>query len=471
MYRKTLCAMALAVAWSAAIPARAQDAELSKIREEIRQMKDAYEKRIEALEKRLQDTEAKAGKAETTASKAEDTANQAAVQASSRPQTESALNPGISAILNGVYSNLKQDPNAFRINGFVPTMGEVGPGKRGLSLGESEIGFTANIDHRFRGTLIASIAPDDSIGVEEGYIQTLGLSNGLSVKAGRFFSGVGYQNQIHAHAWDFTDAPLASKVFLGNQLSEDGIQIKWVAPTDLYLDVGLEVGRGKSFPAGPMGGRNKNGFGSGNLFSHLGGDIGSSVAWQAGVSYLRTSPQDRSYDDDSLAGGVTNSFAGRSRLWALDGILKWSPNGNPTYSNFKLQGEYFRRSEEGMLTYDTAGLFGTQTGSFRSKQSGWYAQGIYQFAPEWRVGYRYDRLNAGTTSIGLVNTGALTAADFPILGAYSPKRSTFMVDWSASEFSRVRLQFARDYSRMGFTDNQIFVQYILSMGAHGAHKF
>jgi hypothetical protein len=46
-----------------------------------------------------------------------------------------------------------------------------------------------------------------------------------------------------------------------------------------------------------------------------------------------------------------------------------------------------------------------------------------------------------------------------------------MVDWSASEFSRVRLQLARDYSRRGEPDNQLFLQYIVSLGAHGAHKF
>ncbi len=125
-----------------------------------------------------------------------------------------------------------------------------------------------------------------------------------------------------------------------------------------------------------------------------------------------------------------------------------------------------------MLTYDTqAASLGTQTDSYRSRQSGWYMQGVYQFIPMWRVGYRYDRLNAGTTSIGLVNAGALSAADFPILGGYSPKRNTFMLDWSPSEFSRIRLQLARDYSRMGLTDNQIFLQYIVSLGAHGAHKF
>src|SRR5438105_6414659 len=218
------------------------------------------------------------------------------------------MNPAVSVILNGIYSNLSLDPSGFRINGFVPTLGDVGPGVRGLSLGESELAIAANIDHNFRGTLIASISPEDSIGVEEGYIQTLSLSYGFTVKAGRFFSAVGYQNQIHAHAWDFTDAPLANKAFLGNQLNEDGVQLKWVAPTSLYFDVGTELGQGRASPATE---RNKNGVGSSNLFTHVGGDIGASTAWQAGLSYLSTSPRDRTFPDVNSAGtAVTNSFTG-----------------------------------------------------------------------------------------------------------------------------------------------------------------
>jgi len=432
MYRKAT--MALAVAAALCLPraatAQTQD-ELRTLREQVRQ-----------LDRRVTDAE------------------QAAIQASSRPASESAMNPAVSVILNGIYSNLSQDPAGFRINGFTPTLGEVGPGVRGLSLGESELALAANIDHNFRGTLIASISPEDGIGVEEGYIQTLALSYGFTIKAGRFFSAVGYQNQIHAHAWDFSDAPLANKVFLGNQLGEDGVQLKWVAPTETYFDVGVEVGRGRQFPAGPAGGRNKNGVSSGNVFAHVGGDLGTGIAWQTGVSYLSTSPQDRTFEDPI---GTTNSFTGQSRLWVLDGILKWAPNYNPTYTNFKLQGEYFRRKENGDLTSGTA----AQTGGFTSVQSGWYLQSVYQFVPMWRVGYRYDRLDSGSTSF----SAPLNAADLPILAAYNPTRHTVMIDWSPSEFSRVRLQFAQDKSRSDVTDKQVFLQYIVSLGAHGAHKF
>ena len=382
------------------------------------------------------------------------------------PTGENAFNPGISLILNGIYANLSQDPARFKINGFVPTLGEVGPPNRGLSLGESELAISANIDHYFRGTVIVALTPENTAEIEEAYVQTLALSYGLTAKGGRFFSGVGYLNEIHAHAWDFTDTPLANKVFLGGQLGDDGIQLKWVAPTLFYLDIGVEAGRGLHFPSGPDGGRNKNGTGSGTFFTHVGGDLGSSTAWQAGLSYLSASPQGRTYDDaDSTGTTVTNSFSGRSRLWVLSGVLKWAPNRNPTYTNFKLQGEFFRRSENGDLTFDTTGP--PQTGGFTSAQSGLYLQGVYQFMPQWRVGYRYDRLDSGTTSFST----PLTAANFPILAAYNPTRNTVMADWSGSEFSRVRLQLAQDKSRSDVTDKQVFLQYIMSLGAHGAHKF
>jgi len=47
-----------------------------------------------------------------------------------------------------------------------------------------------------------------------------------------------------------------------------------------------------------------------------------------------------------------------------------------------------------------------------------------------------------------------------------------MADYSPSEFSRFRLQLARDRSMQGSPDdNQITLQYVHSLGAHGAHKF
>ena len=75
------------------------------------------------------------------------------------------------------------------------------------------------------------------------------------------------------------------------------------------------------------------------------------------------------------------------------------------------------------------------------------------------------------TTTGTPLSGAATASDFPLLANYSPSRNTVMFDWTATEFSRIRLQLGQDKSRLGATDDQAFVQYLYSLGAHGAHTF
>ena len=53
---------------------------------------------------------------------------------------------------------------------------------------------------------------------------------------------------------------------------------------------------------------------------------------------------------------------------------------------------------------------------------------------------------------------------------HTPKRVSAMFDYSHSEYSRFRLQYNRDES-YPVADNQWFLQYIMSLGAHGAHRF
>ena len=98
-------------------------------------------------------------------------------------------------------------------------------------------------------------------------------------------------------------------------------------------------------------------------------------------------------------------------------------------------------------------------------------QGVYQFRPRWRAGARYDSLDSGTPAIGLVESGALTAEDFALLSHATPSRTSLMLDWNPSEFSRLRAQISWDDARNAATDEQFFLQYIYSLGVHGAHKF
>jgi len=453
MFSKDIMAAAFATVF--VVPASAfaaDDAEIGKISEEIKELKDGYETRIRQLEQRLQEGES-AAPAVATGER---------LAAAGPPASANAFNPAISLILGGQYNNLQRDPETYQIGGFIPGGEEIGPGSRSFNLGESELTVSANIDPYFSGVFIMAVTPENEVEVEEGFVQSIGAIPGVTLKFGRFLSGFGYLNEIHAHAWDFVDVPLVHQAFFGGQLKEEGLQARWLAPTPVFLEFGLETGRGANFPGSE---RSKNGVNSGMIFAHVGDDVGISNSYRFGASYRVTHAQDRPYDDlDALGNAVTNAFTGDSKMWGVDLVWKWAPNRDSSVRNIKFQAEYLRRKEDGDLAFDTAGA--NLSDAYRSSQSGWYIQGAYQFMPRWRVGLRYEELDSGNTDIGTLNV-----ADFPRLAQNDPKRTTAMIDFSPSEFSRLRLQFARDEARFNEGDNQVFLQYIMSLGAHGAHKF
>ncbi|MBM3564057.1 MAG: carbohydrate porin [Alphaproteobacteria bacterium] len=456
--------IALAAAAAAlALPAAADD--LKALREEVAQMKKAYEQRIEALEQRL-------AAAETHKEK-----SQPAQDGGSRaPAAAGGFNPEVSVILQGQYRRMKDVPER-NITGYWPASGhDHGGDERGFSVDSSELIVSANINPYFRGLLNVALKNGEAE-VEEAYFQTLGLGKGFTLKGGRYLSGIGYINEQHPHAWDFADAPLMMKALFGEHYVQDGLQLKWVAPTDLFLEFGAEIGRGARFPGTD---RNQNGVGATSLFAHVGGDVGRSHAWRAGLSWLTTRAKDREahFEDTDAAGPneVEGLFTGRSRTWIADFVWKWAPEGNPKYRNLKLQAEWFRRTEDGDLActsgVGTSPCLGSPAlGSLRTAQTGGYVQSVWQFMPKWRVGYRYDWLNAGSKSYDPATVFAALDPANAYFSSYRPKRHSLMVDWSQDEFSRLRLQFAQDKSMQGVTDNQVTLQYIMSLGAHGAHKF
>src|SRR5262249_46338375 len=160
-----------------------------------------------------------------------------------------AFNPAISVILNGTYANFSQDPAKASVSGFLSnanTSDALGP--RGFSLGESEVTLSSNVDHLFYGAATFAVQSDGSVDVEEAFAQTTSLGYGLTVKGGRFFSAIGYENSVHAHAWDFADPSLVQRVFLGDNYSDDGVQVSWIAPLPLFVEIGGGIGRGANPP-------------------------------------------------------------------------------------------------------------------------------------------------------------------------------------------------------------------------------
>ena len=360
-----LWSAAVAVALALPVPALADSADdIAAIRKEMETMRAAYEARLQALERRLQSAEAAIAAAAPAASAAATAANAAAPATASAVTAQpapaapvapvappvtaaaaagaTAFNPSISLILSGLYTNTSRDPAMYAIGGFpLPPDAEIGPGTRGFSLAESELGFAASIDPWLRGAANIALGADNSVSVEEAYVQTTSLGYGLSLKAGRFFSGIGYLNPQHSHTWDFVDSPLAYQAMLGTQYGDDGLQLHWLPAIDQYVELGVEVGRGRSFPGSDT---SSNGAGMFALTAHTGGDIGDSHSWRAGVSMLDAKASDQAlvgFDPDGNS--VAQSFSGTTRVWIADAVWKWAPNGNATRTNFKLQGEYLQQ--------------------------------------------------------------------------------------------------------------------------------
>jgi len=433
--RPVLCVFALLVGNSAF----AQSSEIEELREALDELRADYETRIAALEDRLV-----AAEQEQAGSDVPKIAGRS---------SGSAFNPAIGVIFQGQAWNYANNPEEYSVQGF-PLGGEAGPFDEGLAIGEAEINVSANVDDKFTAWLTASLAIEDGesiVEIEEAWLETTALPAGLSARFGRFFSGIGYVNNKHAHSWDFADQPLPYQVFLGDQYLDDGVQMRWIAPTDLYVEAGAEVFRGSRYPAA---GSAHSGYGSKSLFVNVGGDIGSSSSWLAGVSHLSAKSVDRESGDES----DPLLFNGDSDTTIAQFVWKWAPNGNWKQRNLVIQSEFFRRTEQGDYS-----LSGAAPLAYDNDQWGWYLQAVYQPFPRWRFGTRIDSVSMDDA--GLVFDGTPLAAPND-----DPMRYSLMTDWSNSEFSRLRLQYTRDEA--GPSDgNQWGLQYILSIGAHGGHSF
>ena len=431
--------------------AQASGDEVAELRQMIMTMRDDYERRISELEARLDVAERDARGAKRDAGEAFELAEEASTQQASATSAPNTFNPSIGAVLDGGFADVGGGWD--EIPGFQPA-GEIGTGESGFSPGEVEINLKANVDARFFGNVTFALASEDGeveVEFEEGWVQTTALPAGLTVMGGRFFSEAGYLNDFHFHADDFVDRPLPYQAFYGGRYTVDGIQARWVAPTSLLFELGTELNWGESFPSTSSADTSPDAY---TLFAKLGGDIGDSNSWQLGLSHVSADAVDREGgghhgEEEAEEGGA---FTGDSDLTVLDFVWKWAPLGNPAVNNFKLQGEYFMRSEDGTfadIPYD-------------GDQEGWYLQGVWQFAPMWRVGLRHDRVDAdnGLSMIG-------TELEDP---GRSSNRSSVMLDWSPSEFSRLRLQYTDDQV-LEESDSVWYLQYIMSIGAHGAHQF
>ncbi|MBR9727589.1 hypothetical protein ACFOD0_04635 [Shewanella intestini] len=382
----------------------------------------------------------------------------------------SLSNPNISAVLDGYYQTGDR-PMSVREEGF--------------GLGETELAISANIDDMFYGKFTAIIESHDGeteFELEEAFIQTLALPGGLSVRAGRFLSDIGYLNNQHPHTDAFSDRPAVYRAFLGNHYFDDGIRLSYVAPTDVYWTMGAEAFSGdKMRAADEHGEREFDKVGVYSAFTKIGGDIGQESSWQVGLTYLRNEngktlvEEHDDHDDhvDMLAddhdhGHSHNAAFTGQNTYVADFVFKWAPSGNYKYQHLTLSGEYFRVTDilgeahdDHEHDHDEVVAHEDHGNAFDAYHEGWYLSTAYQFSPSWSAGLRYGQVDVNEIHGDHVHGQQL-------------KETELSLAWHSSHFSTVRLQYTNQQGTNfdGFEDDNIItLQYVMTLGAHGAHQF
>lgn len=474
------------------LPAAAADGDLQALREELAQMKQAYEARITTLEKRIAEAEANAKPA--TGPEAAAVADAAKLSAGGTGRSN-AFNPQISLILDGVYFRDNRQGGSGELYEHIDGINhshdheghDHGELERGFNLRETELAFSTAVSPYFDANVMMTVSSEGSVELEEAYFDTRALPAGLKLRGGKFLSAIGYLNSQHPHQWDFVDQNLPYRTLLGDHgLMDTGLRLAWLPPTgNLYTQLGIELLQGKEQVFGNAGEETPTGRADGaaladtaagemsaakagprltTLFARISPDLGDRHALQVGLWGARSSQHQEVHDHTAeSAGAAVHGLEGKGSVWGSDVVYKYDAGQFGGVGNVKLVAEYLREVKDVHIAFHENGALVGQPRKFT--QDGLLVQATYGFAPHWQAGLRYD-------VTGLTNK--LEGASGLMWDKEKSDRWTAAVTYNLTEFSLFRLQASRAKLWVEGAEeqvNQIFLQYQHALGAHGAHSF
>ena len=493
MVRKLcLCVLTMGLVLSPAVSADSIEAELQELKSKIAEL-EQLKARVQELEQRVNEVpdeprppaEEELSLDEIVAAMRQEEPEPAPTPSPTLAAPSTGLhgglqsfNPDISVIFNALYHNDTYGDGIGSIfdsiDGFEAR--DAQDFDKGFQIEEIELFIEAEIDPFFAG-YVNFIFTEDNVELEEAVVRTTSLPYGLELKGGKFFSDFSRANWMHPHDWDFADRPLTSNLFFGEDgLNQTGVQVSWLAPTDFHLLLGAEFLQGDNDDMYQYFGPGDS---DGVLSRHSGPR--TMVQWAKYSPYLEGDHEaqigvfhgyGRHQDEWDFAPDITGWTQGHSRFLGTDFVYKYDAPYAHGHGNVTLQGEYiYRKRDTDLRGYSGDGGPGDLSllGNSRvDEQDGYYLQGIYGFAPQWRTGLRWEQ-------VGLLNRSRVpNPQDERNKSHGNSRRLTAMVDFTPSDFARFRLQGSRgDYQIDGSREDvyQVMFQMIFSLGAHGAHKF
>jgi len=407
--------------------------------------------RMKAMEDRIQALEA-----EIQALKSQPGAAPAAPEAAQPPNaaTAQAQAPAAAVAQGGAQLPVYGGANAAASKVFNPDISAIGdfigsagnPANRytpALEMHESELGFQAIIDPYARGDFFLSFG-EHGVDLEEGYITFTSLPGAFQLRAGKMRAAFGVVNTLHNHVLPWVDRPLVNQDLVAGEdgIDDAGLSLSRIipAPGQIFLEGTAQVFRGDT--EGVFRADRRRDL---STVEHLRAyrDISESTNLSLGGSFAR---------------GHSPFVNAENQLYGIDATLRWKPLRRAIYRSFVGRSEFIwaRLAQNGPTT----------------TPFGYYVSGDYQFGRRWFLGGRFDRSQRALCQATAPLTTTPTACVPGNLGPLIQDTGGSMVlTYWPSEFSQVRGQLKRTHYGEGLEANEFLLQFIFSLGAHGAHPF
>jgi len=413
---------------------------LTEIKKQLKKLKNEQA----VLEKRLEEIEDK------------EKTRQLMTQTTSQPianGSDNQLKIGLSGLFAGGFSSVdNNDLENLQAGGHDPN-------RNGFTVQNVELSINSTVDPYFdaQANIIFLIDQDGEtvVELEEAFFTTRALSSGLQVKAGQYFTEFGRLNPMHPHRWDFVDQPvILSRLFGGDGLRSQGARVSWLMPTDWYseLIIGAQNAKGETvasflFEEDEVIAGHLLGERSARNFS----DLLFSARWLNSVDFSDSTSFN--FGLSGLSGPNSSGKTTNTSIVGADAFLKWHPDYSQRGFPFvSWHTEWLSRRYEA-----------NDRGNFNREvltDSGFFSQLLWGFELDWIAGLRFENTHANGDNL---------------LDPLRDKRRRLSANltWRLSEFSKLRLQYNRDWAEHLEEDtaDSLILQMEFSLGSHMAHKF
>lgn len=394
------------------------------------------EDRLKAIAADLEDV-----KGENEDLKSEVADLKAKVAANKPPVSQNAMNPQITAFLNGA--------SRFDTREVLSASGSRIDDR--LFMRTMELEFRAAVDPYADAVAIASLEDEAGNGfsadLEEGYVIVKRLPIlekaplGLKLKLGRYRAPIGTMNRVHMHDMPWTTRPLPISRMLGSENGEFfesgfnpvGVDAEVILPTiipDTVGELNLDVVDGGGLAVSGNGQRHPGYIGHYNLFFTVG----------------------EAHDFNLGASGYYEPGQYRTGLVGADFTYKWKPIQAGEFHSFVLGGELLWADRKFRVDSDGDGLPDMDA---RAKPLAWYAFAQYQLSWHFYLGGRYDYAQ------DIVDTSLATRVACGYLSYYT------------SEFLRFRVGYEHRWSDIPTDDgvNSVIAEVNVVFGSHPTEPY